>query len=68
MSTLDLNIKTQKNRKISIEIDASKLERLAAHFGFFNPEFETSLDRAEGDYKAGRIIKAKSLKNLRAKK
>lgn len=68
MSTLDLNVKTQKNRRISIELDADKFEKLAANFGFFNPDFEKSIDRAEADYKAGRIIKIKSLKTLRSKK
>ncbi|MBI3588821.1 MAG: hypothetical protein HY093_00180 [Candidatus Liptonbacteria bacterium] len=68
MASLDLTVKTPKNGKISIELDSSKFERLAANFGFFNPDFEKSLDRAEADYRAGRILKIKSLKALRTKR
>jgi len=46
-------------------MDADKFERLAADLGLFSPEFLKSLNRAEKDYKAGRIKKIKSLKELR---
>lgn len=67
MASLTITIKPQVNqrRKILVEMDAEKFERLAASLGFFNPEFLKSLDRAEKDYQAGRIKKIKSLKELR---
>lgn len=46
-------------------MDADKFERLAANLGFLNTEFLKSLEEAEKDYKAGRIKKIKSLKELR---
>lgn len=48
-----------------MEFDAGKFERLAAVLGMFNPDFLKSVARAEKDYKAGRVIKFKSLKDLR---
>lgn len=67
MSSLDVTIKSGVNhsRKILVEMDADKLERLAADLGFFNPEFLESLERAEKDYQAGKVKKIKSLKELR---
>jgi len=67
MSSLTVTIKQSRSRakKILIEMDAEKFERLAATLGFFSPDFLKSLDRAEKDYKAGRFRKIKSLKELR---
>jgi len=67
MASLTITIKPHVNhpKKILIEMDAEKFEKLAADLGLFNPEFLKSLDRAEKDYKAGRIKKIKSLKELR---
>jgi hypothetical protein len=55
------------SRKVLVEIDANRFERLAANLGFFSQDFLKSLDRAEQDYTAGRIRKVRSLKNLRSK-
>jgi hypothetical protein len=67
MTSLNITIKPQINnqRKILVEMDANKFERLAADLGLFSPEFLKSLERAEKDYKAGRIKKIKFLKELR---
>ena len=67
MVSLNITIKEKKNRfhKAIVELDADKFEKLAALLGFFNPYFLKSLDRAEKDYKAGRVTKMKSLKDLR---
>ena len=67
MASLDITIKQDGNfpRKATIELDADKFEKLAALFGMFNPDFLKSVARAEKDYKAGRVIKFKSLKDLR---
>lgn len=55
----------RKTRKILLEINAEKFERLAASFGLFNPDFIASLEKAENDYKHGRVKKIKSLRELR---
>ena len=67
MASLGIKIKptSKVGRTVRVEIDASQLERLAANFGFYNPEFLDSLDKAEADYKAGRVKKISSLRELR---
>jgi len=68
MASLTITIKPQEvnhPKRMLVEMDVEKLEKLASALGFFNPEFLKSLDRAEKDYKAGRIKKIKSLKELR---
>jgi len=70
MKSLTLTIKPRvaRSRKIRIEVDADKFERLAANFGLFNPDFLKSLDQAEDDVRAGRIKKIASLGDLKRKK
>jgi hypothetical protein len=63
MASLKLNLKSNNN-KLLIELDANKLERFMADFGFFNADFIKSVERAEKDYRAGRAMKIKSLKDL----
>jgi len=67
MVSLNITIKQDKKRshKAIIEFDVDKLEKLAALFGMFNPDFLKSLAKSEKDYKEGRFIKLKSLKDLR---
>ena len=55
-------------KKIFIELDANRLESLASHLGFFNPDFLKSVDRAERDYRAGRVREVRSLSELRKRK
>lgn len=79
MASLEFTIKSRYSRgssiksgqkspkKVTIEFDADKFEKLAALFGLFNPEFLKELDESEKDYKEGRFRKIKSLKDLRKK-
>jgi hypothetical protein len=60
--TITVSPKT-KSRRVVVEFDADRFERLAAGLGLFSPEFLESLKRAEQELDAG---KAKKLKNLRA--
>jgi hypothetical protein len=67
MASLAIQIR-QKNtapKKLLLEIDADQFEKLAANFGFFNPDFLHSLDRAESDFSKNRVKKIRSLKDLR---
>lgn len=67
--TQTITIKTTSvGRKVIVELDADKLERLASHLGFYNPDFLQSIDRAEQDYKAGRVREVSSLRELRKRK
>lgn len=66
MASLNITINPQNNtRKVLIELDADKFEKLAADFGFFSDDFLKSLNRAEKDYKSNRVRKIGSLKQLR---
>lgn len=67
MVSLNITIKqkNRRSRKTMVEFDVGQFEKLAAMFGFFNPDFLESLDRAEKDVKAGRVRKIKSFKDLR---
>ncbi|KPJ56273.1 hypothetical protein AMJ49_05290 [Parcubacteria bacterium DG_74_2] len=66
MSSLHITIRPQdKTKKILVELDAERFERLAANLGLFNSEFLESLERAEKDYRAGKFRKIKTLKELR---
>lgn len=67
MSAMTINIHSNSTgqKKISIELDADKFERLAAGLGFFNPAFLASIDRAEKDYRAGRTREVSTLRELR---
>ena len=69
MNTPTITVKKSGNgsRKVLVEIDANRLERLAANLGFFNQDFLNSLDRAEKDYTVGRTRKVRSLRTLRSK-
>ena len=67
MASLQVNLKFPKTRsgKVIVEIDADKLERLAASLGMFDDKFLKDIDAAEEDFKRGRYQKIKSLKDLR---
>ncbi len=64
MSSLALTIKPGRPKKILLEMNADQFEKLAAQFGFFNPEFLKSMDKAEREYKAGKAKKVRSLGSL----
>ncbi len=66
MNSLTLTVKPKRNtpKKIVVEMDADKFERMAAYFGMLNPDFLKSVERAEQDYKNGRIREVRSLREL----
>ena len=59
---------TSVGKKIIVELDANRLERLASHLGFYGTDFLKSVDRAERDYRAGRTREVASLSELRKRK
>lgn len=65
--TLTLNIKqktTKTTKRVVVEMDADRLEKMAAAFEMFNPDFLNSVERAEADYRAGRVRRISSLRTL----
>ncbi len=67
MASLTVTVKPQQKRprKILVEMDADKFERLASSLGLFSKEFLSSLEKAEKDCRAGKVKKIKSLRDLR---
>lgn len=67
MASLILTVKPRQKgpRKILVEMDVDRFEKLAASLGLFSDGFLNSLERAEKDHRAGRLRKIKSLKDLR---
>ena len=66
MSNISIKISPSlKSKKLLVEIDADKLERLASNLGLYNPEFVKSVGSAERDYRAGRSRTLTSLRKLR---
>ncbi len=72
MANLSINISTphkeQSRRTLRVEINADRLEQLAASFGLFSDEFLESVHRAEKDVRKGKIKKISSLADLSPKK
>ena len=66
MNSLTFTLKPKRNtaKKIVVEMDADRLERLSANLGMFNPDFLASVKRAERDYEVGRVRKIHSLREL----
>lgn len=48
-----------------MEIDADKLERLAASLGLLSPDFLDSISRSEEEIAAGKVKPLRSLNELR---
>ena len=67
ISTITIKQKSGASKKVLVEIDVNRFERLVADLGFFSKDFLKSLSRAEKDYKEGNIKTTKSLKSLRSK-
>ncbi len=65
MNSIAITMSPTHKKKILVELDADKFERLAAHLGLFNEGFLSSLDKAEKDYKNGKIKQISSLRQLR---
>ena len=66
MSHISIKInRKSKGKKLLVEIDANKLERLASNLGLYNPDFIRSLDKAERDFRVGRVRTLTSLRKLR---
>lgn len=63
MNIIDTTIK-KVGTKLTLELNADRLERLAASFGFFNDAFLESVKRAERDYRTGRTRKIISFDEL----
>lgn len=68
MTSAALNISIRphvKGKRVTVELDRDRFERLAAGLGFFRPEFLESLERAEREISAGKARRLRSLRDLR---
>lgn len=62
---LTINIPQQKSRKVRVEINPERFERLAANLGLFQKEFLESVARAENEIAAGKTRRLSDLRDLR---
>ncbi|MBI3442328.1 MAG: hypothetical protein HY007_00975 [Candidatus Sungbacteria bacterium] len=65
MLTLTIRPSVKRDRKVRVELNAERFERLAAGLGFFTSQFVASIDRAEKEIAEGRTKRLQSLKDLR---
>ncbi len=65
MATITVERKP-KSKRIIVEIDADKLERLAASLGLPSPGFLHSIARSEKDITLGKTRRLRSLRELRS--
>lgn len=66
MATITVERKPKSNRVI-VEIDADRLERLAASLGLFSSGFLKSLSRSEKEIGLGKTKRLYSLRELRCR-
>lgn len=66
MLTLTMSPLIKRARKVRVEFDAERFERLAAGLGFFSSQFVASVDRAEKEIAEGKTKRLRSLKDLRS--
>jgi hypothetical protein len=64
MATITVERKP-KSRRILVEIDADKLERLASSLGLFSSSFVDSVSRSEEEIALGKTKRLRSLRELR---
>jgi hypothetical protein len=64
MATISVERKP-KSKRIMVEIDADKLERLAASLGLFRSSFLDSISRSEKEIALGKTKRLRDLHELR---
>ncbi|MGB7593595.1 MAG: hypothetical protein WCD04_05690 [Terriglobia bacterium] len=64
MATVTIERKP-KCKRIIVEIDADKLERLAASLGLFSSSFLDSMSRSEEEIALGKTKRLRNLRELR---
>jgi len=66
MATITLATKP-KSKRIIVEIDADRLERLAASLGLLSQNFLDSISRSEEQLASAKTTRLRSLRELRRK-
>ena len=64
MATITV-MRKPKSKRIIVEIDADKLERLAASLGLFSSSFLDSMSRSEKEIALGKTKRLRDLRELR---
>jgi len=64
MATITV-MRKPKSKRIIVEIDADKLERLAASLGLFSSSFLDSISRSEKEIALGKTKRLRDLRELR---
>jgi hypothetical protein len=61
---MTITTKNHKSKKYNVSIDLGVLEKVAGALGLFRAQFVSDIKESLKDMRAGRIVKAKSLKDL----
>ena len=64
-TTITIRPSPSRTKRVLVELDAERFERLAADLGFLRKEFLESVERAEEDIARGKIRRLRSLHDLR---
>ena len=64
MNLITITTKNPKSKKYNVSMDLSVLEKIAGSFGLFKTDFINDIKESLRDMKAGRVIKARSLRDL----
>lgn len=54
-------------KKVTVQFDRNRFERLAGSLGLFSDDFLNSIARAKKDIRQGRVKKLRSLRDLRSR-
>lgn len=61
---MTITTKNPKSKKYNISVDLGVLEKIAGSLGLFKQSFVDDIKESLSDMRAGRIVKARSLKDL----
>ena len=64
MNIMTITAKNRQSKRYNVSIDLSVLEKIAGSLGLFQPKFVSDIRDSLRDMRAGRTVKARSLKDL----
>ena len=61
---MTITAKNRQSKRYNVSIDLSVLEKIAGSLGLLQPKFVSDIRESLRDMRAGRTVKARSLKDL----
>ena len=65
MNIFTVTSKNKKSKTYNVQVDLLALERIAGSLGLFQSQFVKDMKESINDMKAGRFVRAKSLRDFR---